>query len=74
MNEHVPAVTAAKRLGVQPHTLAVWRMKGVGPRYVRLGGPSGRVVYKLADLDAYLEVRTFKSTTEEAAAAASAAG
>jgi len=74
MNEHLPAVPAATRLGVKPHTLAVWRMRGVGPRYIRLGGPRGRVVYRVSDLDAYLEARTFKSTTEEAAAAASRAG
>ncbi|MDQ7830479.1 helix-turn-helix transcriptional regulator [Desulfolutivibrio sp.] len=42
---------AAQYLGLSPGTLEVWRCKGRGPRYSKLGK---RVVYDPADLDAYL--------------------
>jgi hypothetical protein len=35
---------------VKPSTLASWRSKGVGPRYLKLGG---RVVYPLVAIEAY---------------------
>lgn len=42
---------AATYLGVSPLTLNTQRCRGGGPRYVKLGR---RVVYRVADLDAYL--------------------
>ena len=41
----------ALRIIAQQQTLAVWRMQGRGPRYIKL---SGRVLYKGADLNAWL--------------------
>lgn len=43
---------AADYLGLSPRTLEKWRTQGRGPRYSR---PGRRVVYRVADLDAYLE-------------------
>lgn len=63
--KHIPSTQAALKLGIRPHTLACWRMKGCGPSYVRLGGPHGRVVYAEEEVAAYLASRTFKSTAEE---------
>ncbi len=41
---------AAAILGLQPQTMAVWRMKGIGPRYFR----SGRMIrYLLEDVFEY---------------------
>ncbi|WP_222932721.1 helix-turn-helix transcriptional regulator [Nocardia yunnanensis] len=40
-------------LGVHPRTLANWAAKGQGPRYSKPSGTS--CMYRLADLDAYLE-------------------
>lgn len=45
---------AADYLGVSPGTLEVWRCKGRGPRYSKLGKV---VVYDPADLDAFREAR-----------------
>lgn len=46
---------AAKYLGpVQVRTLQDWRIRGVGPRYIKLGK---RVAYDVADLDAYLQAQ-----------------
>lgn len=43
---------AAKYLGpVQVRTLQDWRMRRVGPTYIKLGK---RVAYDIADLDAFL--------------------
>ena len=57
---------AAELLGVQPQTLRRWRCVGGGPPYVRLGrGPGARVAYRLSDLNEWLNMRTFASTSEE---------
>jgi len=45
---------AASYLGVSPGTLEVWRCKGRGPRYSKLGKV---VVYDPADLDTFRESR-----------------
>ena len=50
-----------------PVTLRRWRIRGSGPRYFRLGGRRGRVVYAERDLLTFLGVRSFGSTIEEAA-------
>ena len=50
---------AASRLGVTPETLANWRWRGDGPRYVRVGR---RVRYRLADLLDYLDRQSRDST------------
>lgn len=41
----------AKKLKVQPHTVRVWRVRGVGPPYIKLG----RVVrYREEDVERWL--------------------
>lgn len=52
---------AAHVLGVAPGTLANWRGCGRGPRYVRLGR---RVVYRIEDLEAYLDEHTVAGDEE----------
>lgn len=42
---------AAKYLGKQPKTLAMWAMQGKGPQGVRVGG---RVYYYMKDLDRFI--------------------
>ena len=50
--------------GFKPNTLEGWRVQGVGPAYVKCG----RLVrYRVADLDAYLEAQTRRSTSQAAA-------
>jgi predicted DNA-binding transcriptional regulator AlpA len=44
---------AAQHLGLPFSTLAYWRAKHAGPRFVRLGEGVGRVRYRASDLDAY---------------------
>lgn len=52
---------AAAYLNVQPATLEQWRWNGRGPRFAKIGRS---VRYRLADLEAFLEERVFRSTTE----------
>ena len=64
----------AEALGVKIQTLRVWRMRGCGPRYIRFGGPRGRVVYDADDLTIWLEERKAASTSEETVRAKAGAG
>ncbi|TVR44925.1 MAG: DNA-binding protein [Planctomycetota bacterium] len=41
----------ANRYGLNPKTPAVWRNRGQGPRFIRLGRA---VRYRLADIEAWL--------------------
>ncbi len=52
---------AAERLGLQASTLANWRWRGSGPRYVRVGG---RVRYQLVQIANWLDEHTRTSTSD----------
>ncbi|QNH11204.1 helix-turn-helix domain-containing protein [Xanthomonas sp. SI] len=60
----VPA--AAKHLGISVSTLDKMRMEGRGPRYLKIGG---RVFYRRADLDAYIEGSVVETSDSRGAAA-----
>lgn len=51
----VPTSEAARLIGVKHQTLANWRCRGEGPRYIKL--TNTRVVYKISDLEAWLDAR-----------------
>lgn len=55
-------VQAAEYLGnLKPNTLEGWRVSGKGVRFIKCG----RLVrYRIADLDAYLEAQTRRSTSQ----------
>jgi predicted DNA-binding transcriptional regulator AlpA len=55
------AVQAASVLGLAPSTLAKLRLSGHGPAYCKLGR---RVVYRRADLEAWLESRVARDTSD----------
>ena len=60
---------AATWLGVKPQTLRKWRCQGKGPRFVRRGtGRHSPAAYRLADLEAWVDSRSFASTAEETVA------
>ena len=50
----VNVLEAAQRLGLHPRTLDNWRSQQRGPRYIRLGR---RIVYRLSDLQSYMDKR-----------------
>lgn len=57
LNENV----AAEFLGVSVRTLQAWRVRGGGPRYVKIGRA---VRYQRRELVAFQEVHTVNSTTD----------
>jgi predicted DNA-binding transcriptional regulator AlpA len=54
---------AALKLGLSKSTLAKMRLSGVGPVFSKLGR---RVVYRVSDLDAWVNGNKFRSTSEYA--------
>ncbi len=57
----------ASFLRVEKQTIRVWRLRGIGPRYVRVGHT--KVLYRRADVEEWLKARTFASTSDETVAA-----
>lgn len=57
---------AGEYMGVHPRTLANWAAKGQGPRYSKPSGNS--CMYRLTDLDAYLEARMVHTEEQPEAA------
>jgi hypothetical protein len=52
--ELIPDAEAANILGQKPETLAVWRCKGTGPVYYKVGR---RIFYTRPDINAYVVSR-----------------
>jgi hypothetical protein len=61
----ISSAEAATLLGLSPLTLRLWRHKGKGPRYIKLGqAKQANVVYDEAEVLAFREARKFKSTSD----------
>jgi predicted DNA-binding transcriptional regulator AlpA len=52
---------AARLVGLSESTMAKLRLNGNGPKYCKLGR---RVVYRPVDLEAWLQSRTARDTTD----------
>jgi predicted site-specific integrase-resolvase len=62
------SLQVAQRLCVLPNTLEVWRTKGKGPKYLKLGiGKQGKVRYRESDVEAWLAECEQDSTSSNAA-------
>jgi predicted DNA-binding transcriptional regulator AlpA len=57
---------AAARVGLSPRTLENYRTSGTGPAFCKLGR---RVLYRPADLDAWIAARVRTSTSDTGAQA-----
>lgn len=57
----IGAKAAARYVGLSESTLAKLRLNGNGPTYCKLGR---RVVYRLTDLDQWLQSRTARDTSD----------
>lgn len=61
---------ASAILGVKPNTLEIWRHKGHGPPFMRLGdGPCAPIRYLRSAINEFCQQRTFKSTSAYSPAA-----
>jgi hypothetical protein len=56
---HFNQVQLARRWSISPRTLERWRWLGQGPQFLKIGG---RVVYRVADVEAY-EAEQLRSST-----------
>ena len=48
--KHLNQMEVARRWSLSPRTLERWRWIGQGPQFLKVGG---RVVYRLADIEAF---------------------
>lgn len=64
-NQLVPEMTAAELLGLSIRTLQNWRVRGGGPRFVRISARCIR--YRIADIEEWIVSRTCASTSESLA-------
>ena len=65
--EYLTDKQLCEMLHIDERTTGRWRTDGGGPPYVRVG--DRRVLYRRADVDAWLAARTFKHRAAEAVAA-----
>jgi hypothetical protein len=61
--EYVDESGLHERFLIPPRTAQRWRAAGGGPPFVRLG--RRRVVYRIADVEAWLAERTYTSRADE---------
>lgn len=61
---HLNQIDLADRWNISHRTLERWRWTGEGPRFVKLGG---RVVYRLADVEAFEREQVRSSTSSKSA-------
>lgn len=62
MTKLLSRADAARAMGVKPHTLAVWAVKGFGPPVVKAGS---RAMYDEVDIEKFIESRKRASTSAE---------
>ena len=60
-NQLLTANDAAQFLSLSASTLAKMRLSGNSPRYIKMGR---RVAYRQADLENWIEAKSFQSTAE----------
>jgi len=54
----------ASMLGIAPTTLRIWRIRGLGPQFTKLGtAKQSPVIYYEEDVRAWLNERKFASTS-----------
>lgn len=46
---------AARMLGISPRTLSNWRVQGRGPKYIKVGPHRSPVLYRVCDIEAWLD-------------------
>jgi hypothetical protein len=55
---------AAALLGIKPNTLEIWRCKGKGPRFIKLGREKQSPIrYRRTDVAEWIDQQSFASTS-----------
>lgn len=60
--KHLNQIDLSRRWNISHRTLERWRWLGEGPKYLKIGG---RVVYRLADIEAYEENQMRSNTSQD---------
>lgn len=66
MDELLTAAELAAKLHKTSASLAQWRYKGIGPKFIKLGGS---VRYRARDVEAWLDAQTQTQTGDALASA-----
>lgn len=66
MHDLLDTKAAAPRIGVSPGTLENWRVRGIGPVFIKTPGIRGKVLYDPADIESWKQANRFQSTSEAA--------
>ncbi|NTT85738.1 helix-turn-helix domain-containing protein [Tabrizicola sp. SY72] len=70
-NDLLTSADTAALLGIKRGTLELWRQKGQGPKFVKLGTASqAHIRYRRSDVAAFIEQRLYASTSHYTAALA----
>ncbi len=63
MNDYLTQTEAAQFTRLSPRTLERMRLDGTGPKFTKAGR---RVIYSRCSIEEWLEMRTYKSTSDMA--------
>lgn len=64
LNDLLTSAETATLLGIRPNTLEIWRTRGQGPAFIKLGAaPQAPVRYRKSAVVAWLEQRQYASTS-----------
>jgi len=66
MHDLLDTKSAAPRCGVAAGTLENWRVRGIGPKFIKTPGRTGKVLYDPSDIEAWKDASRFQSTSEVA--------
>ena len=66
MDDLLDTKSAAPRIGVSAGTLENWRTRGIGPKFIKTPGRTGKVLYDPADIEAWKAANRYQSTSEAA--------
>jgi hypothetical protein len=62
---YLTTVEAGNFVRLSPRTLERLRVQGTGPRFIKAGrGKRARVLYRMADLQEWLDATVYQSTSE----------
>lgn len=70
LNDLLDNERTSSLLGIKPNTLEIWRCKGKGPRFIKLGSEKQSPIrYRRADVAEWINQQSFASTSAYSPAA-----
>lgn len=70
LNDLLDNEQTSSMLGIKPNTLEIWRCKGKGPRFIKLGNEKQSPIrYRRTDVAEWIDQQSFASTSAYSPAA-----